>query len=186
MRTYPCSFEKTWAAAISSLSGKSFVLDSVSKDSGIITFSFVSPDPGEYLDCGRLDYSGNNGKTGREPESIAGTAPCSELIITDEMLRPVRARRTTRLEGKVNIVFSEAGKHTTKVQVVSRYDMTVKTQSLSVKTPYQSSASVIFTTGQEGVHDAGGALRCVSLYSLERDVLDAIEQQLAGVAAGRN
>ena len=55
VRTYPCSFEKTWAAAISSLSGKSFVLDSVSKDSGIITFSFVSPDPGEYLDCGRLD-----------------------------------------------------------------------------------------------------------------------------------
>jgi hypothetical protein len=176
---FPNSFETVWASAIASLTEKSFVLDTLSKDSRIITFSFSSLDPGEYLDCGQLTYINTGGIDGNGAKSIPGTAPMAELLVSTGMPRPAPARRTARLEGKANIIFSEEETRKTRVTVLARYVMSVRTETVAPgKVPYQKQGSVTLTTGQEGMHDGDEMTKCVSRYVLERTILDDISEKL--------
>lgn len=173
------SFETVWDATIASLTEKSFVLDTLSKDSRIITFSFSTLNPGEYLDCGQLIYINTGGIDGSGAKSIPGTAPQAELLVSAGLPRPVPARRTTRLEGKANIIFSKEEARKTQVTVLARYVMAVRTETTAPgKMPYQKQGSVILTTGQEGQHDGDEMTKCVSRYSLEKAVLDGIAEKL--------
>lgn len=177
-RVFDSGVNKTWDAAISSLTENFFSLTNVSKDSRIITIDFSAENPAEYIDCGTTTIETDNKKyVFKNAEKTAvyelpanrGSWPGTFSMI-----------RATSLQGKINIVFTEKASNQTAVTVTARLVLSAREEGReSVAGMYSAlgyvdhiktntySATTGTTTGE-----------CVSTYALEKKILDAIAEKL--------
>ena len=183
--TYDADLDRTWEAAIKSISEKFFVLDNIQKDSRILTLTFSAQNPNDYIDCGTVTYTLSGGASGNGPTTFPGAIANIPLSAPDGTPHPKPGVRTARLEGKINIVLSPEGKNMTRATVNVRYVMSLKYEGQryvhvgwnGMMMPYTTSSVMGFTTGQEGVSDSG-ILHCVTRYTLEKMILDGIKTKL--------
>jgi hypothetical protein len=98
------SFDETWQTLIEYAASTFFGLDNYEKDSGLLTLSFGSSNPSQFVD-------GGNWKS---------TSPKFEGNYVDYMARHLGGR----LDGKMNIVVVPIDDENTKVTVNARYVFT--------------------------------------------------------------
>ena len=119
---FGADINKVWDAAIKSIGEQFFVLDNIEKDSKIITLSFSVDNPEEYIDCGLLTYDNSGGMSGNGQTSFAGAAKYATFLRSDGTPHPKLFERRTKLEGKVNIIFSTEGKNKTRA-IINSHDI---------------------------------------------------------------
>jgi hypothetical protein len=180
---YDSNINKVWDAAIKSIGEKFFVLDNIEKDSKIITLSYVIDNPENYIDCGKMTVE-TKGMSNSGTYTFAGAQALATYYVGGpDNPHPQIVKRTTRLEGKANIIFSEEGKDKTKVVINARYVLSSKIETQrfvpvglsGYYMPVADSDIISFNTGQEGM---GQNLRCVTKYTLEKAILDGIKEKL--------
>lgn len=117
----PASFEKAWNATVGYLSGTDYTLDTVEKDSKIITLTTNFSEPSLYADCGQrtvttedkvytynladghsLYYMAAPNKGGFDPSTYPMT-------------------RRTNLDTSSKIFFTDMGGGKTKISIVTKY-----------------------------------------------------------------
>ncbi len=182
--SFNASFEKIWDAAVMSMQSGFFVVTHMDRQSGVIIAEFSVADPQEYIDCGKntVTTSGFGIKDADlEYEVAAKYVKYPEVLIYGE--GPTMIERRTSLAGKVNIFFTEDGKSTTRVTVITAYTFTVhksgvRTELVALhetKKPFFGSTTELFTTGQAG---GDPSVRCSTKYTLETRILDGIRDKL--------
>lgn len=180
-RTYNADINRVWAAAIASIGADFYVIDNISKESGIITLTFSVDEPADYIDCGIAEYS-NDGQVQR----IQKAKKRSTFLFGTGGAAPQMAKGSAQLEGKANIIFIENEKGKTTVTVNVKYIVTFTgsySQWIQVGLngfyqPVNWRGIVSFNTGQRGFAE-DGLTECVTMYTLEKKVLDRIAENLA-------
>lgn len=178
---YNAGINKVWDASIKTISEKFFVLDNISKESRIITLSFASDTPAEYVDCGQVTVTNSGGASGGSTYTFPGAQAYTEYKAASGGPHILPVMRRAKLNGKVNIVFSEEGENSTRIIVNTRYivDVTKNAQEMTPYGPrnYTARASTIFNSGQDGTSE-DGEMTCAAKFTLEKKILDDIKEKL--------
>ena len=184
-RVYSHNVEQVWDAAIKAVGEQFFVLDNIERDSKIITLSFSSQDPNSFVDCGKFTVTNSGGMSGKGVTSYYGAQSRAEFLVADDTPHPKPSSRTTSLSGKSNILVSSEGTTKTKVSVMTRYVLDVSFEGVryipvgfsGFNQSVRDSDVVSFNCGETGRSNKGSA-QCVSRFTLEKNILDAIEAKL--------
>lgn len=162
------TFDDTQKNIVSRLSKSFFVINNIEKESGIISISFSSDNPYEYIDCGELK-STIGGKTSQINLSRDQTYPWpyQQSIYTLEGT----VFRDVSLSGRVNIYIEQASSSTTEVNANTKYVVeTVESFSNNLgQSLNQLRNSVTFQTNTVGLLQN---IRCRSTGKLEEIILE--------------
>ncbi|WP_138922475.1 hypothetical protein [Hylemonella gracilis] len=165
--------EAVWTSSIPELGKKIFGVNTIDKSSGLLNITYTG-NPEEFIDCGRITSYVSNARGERTYDFPAAKAQQSYEIM-EQGGSLVFVDRRMSLEGKINLIFEEAGPTSTRVTVNTRYVVT-KTATVRYATnnfPQTTVESIVFNTG-------GGSMFplqtvCLATGALEREVLSAIK-----------
>jgi len=113
--------EVVWNVAVPALGKQFFVINNLDKSSGLMNLSY-SGDPENYIDCGRVISYVKNVRGERTYDFPGAKAEQTYEVMRQPDLFVVR--RKMSLEGRINLVFEDAGPDQTKVSVNTRYVVT--------------------------------------------------------------
>ena len=143
-------FSEAWAALISHAASSFFAIDQFEKDSGLMTLSFGSSDPAQFIDCGY--WSVQNGYSGNYASYVARTFDAT-------------------LSGKMNILVNVIDEQTSQVRVNARYIFSVPPNVWSFDTGGSDSENV----GTQAAYGTGSSIRtCKPTYEAENSILEAM------------
>lgn len=182
-RIFNASYDKVWKAAVDSIGKSFFVLENIEKDSGIMSLSFSSKNPSDFIDCGTTVDSGKlHGKDYSLSYSNTDTHLMKWLTLNDI---PVQCARGLKFNGKSNIIVNKISTDKTSVNVNTRYIVAL---TYTCSLPYQVGFNtfykeqsvnyeMVFTGNERGTFEQGG-MSCVSKKTLEKNILDNIEKHI--------
>lgn len=175
----PVGYDEAWRAMVAKLSESAFVIDTMDKDSGLITIAFSLSDATEYIDCGTL-HSWVKNLRGRREYTVANNSPRSEFEYFQNGTIAL-IRRTSQTSGKVNIFVSSVTKTRTRIKATAKFVFIRRasidtrefdSRDFSRKPPVEVLDDMSFVTGQEGRFANG--LTCRSTIKLESSYLTNI------------
>lgn len=162
-----------WNAMIPALGKQFFVINNLDKSSGLINISY-SGNPELYVDCGRVTSYVKNAR-GERTYDFAGASASQQYEIMNNAGLFMISRRLT-LEGRMNLIFEEAGPERTRITANTRYVLNreMQVQSASGTFPQTQRDSISFNSGQPASFPAardGRALECQPTGRFESEVL---------------
>lgn len=169
-------FAKAWDAYVAELSRSFYVINNISRDSGIINVSFSAQQPVEFIDCGYTTRTTRHPSIGSRDFRYA-TAGNADFLIGGQGNALWTMTRRTTLSGRANIYMARRGSGTL-LRVNAKYVWTVTVAGRSnTGGNYRDSFTVDFVSNQAGVStgpadDSGRQLTCHSLGVLERRLLE--------------
>jgi hypothetical protein len=173
-----------WTAVVSYLSQTAFAIDQISKESGLISIKFSEPDPRRAIDCGVLTTWVSNMR-GRRDYTVEGAQPQAEFEEYGKG-KLVGIERTVSLSGVINIfVLAVDEVHTTvrvNVRYVAQKRNVVHDRAAEIvdhAAPAVLSSTVAFNSGEIGEDDNGSPTRCVSRFTIEKQILSGVAADLA-------
>lgn len=158
-RTIHRSFDDTWSSLIEYASGTFFAIDNFEKESGLMTLSFGSNEPENFIDCGHMKAS-----------SLTRNV---DMPYVSYLVQNYGAR----LDGKMNVVVKAVDSGTTQVRVNARYVFSTLARA---DVPAQS--WVFDSGGQATIMVSGKASgtipsrTCRPTHEIETKLLDAIDR----------
>lgn len=182
-RIFNAPYDKVWKAAVDSIGKSFFVLENIEKDSGIMSLSFSSKRPSDFIDCGTTVDNGTlQGKEYSFPYTNTDTQIIKWMTINDI---PVQCLRKLSFNGKSNIIINKISTNKTSVNVNTRYIVMVNyTYSLPYQVGFNTfykdhivNAEMVFTGEEKGTFEQGGMI-CVSKKTLEKNILDNIQKHI--------
>ncbi|MCH5276368.1 MAG: hypothetical protein J1E80_00875 [Desulfovibrionaceae bacterium] len=183
-RTFDAPYDKVWDAAISSVGESFFVLENITRDSGIISITFLSKLPNNYIDCGIITDSGQLYGGKKHYLSFPGAeTPVKRILIFNA--QNSSTVRYVYLTGKINLIFKEKSKNSTEVKVNTLYivDITHEKSYIALGGPLSGTMQSIttehkttFTANEIGIFSDG--VQCRSRFTLEQQLLDGIQKML--------
>ena len=166
-------FNQTWKKLLTSLGSEFFVINNIEKDSGIINVSFSSDKPENYIDCGitTRTYSGIQGT-----EVFTYSTAGSGKYTTYQYPHTIHVKRTSSLEGRMNILLTPQGSSATNVTVNSKYILSIKQRgTLNNGHVITGDFTVDLTSKKPAViEDEMGGWTCKATGLLEKQVLDFV------------
>lgn len=172
--------DAVWDDAVAALGQRFFVINNLEKSSGLVNVSY-SGDPEKYVDCGTVTVvtKGPGGRTSTFKGAAADTIYMATAAIPPYgMPAPVRVRRQTSLEGRVNLIFESIDANRTRVTAATRYVLSRKISPDGNAMLQSSSDTASFNANEKGYFPAsfdGRALECVSTGALESSILDLVK-----------
>ena len=99
------NFEETWTSVVDFVNDSFFKIENLKKDSGLLTLSFGSKEPENFIDCGDFEYT---------------------LFFTGEEFKGsyidyVKSGLLAVLEAKMNINIQKIDKESTKISINTNY-----------------------------------------------------------------
>lgn len=170
--------DAVWNASVPELGKQFFVINNLDKSSGLINISYTG-DPERYIDCGRITSYVKNAQ-GERTYDFAGAKAQQSYEIMNPSVGLFLIDRRMNLEGRVNLIFEEAGPNTTRVTANTRYVAT-RTQiirNVANNLPQTYTHTISFNAGSSAFFPAnaqGQLPECVSTGALEREILSAIK-----------
>ena len=163
-----------WRKLITKLNQKSYIINSLEKDSGFLNFSY-NGDPEPHVDCGTVFYtvilaSGSTDYTFRGSQKQADYA----------IHRPPRLDRMHRvmtLEGRATIILQRLTEKTTSVSLNTRYTLTrsITATGINDRTRFRK-VDTTFNMGESTtLPGSPDPLQCVPTGQLERDILNLVK-----------
>lgn len=168
------SFNSTWEDAVDGLSQSFFVINNISKDSGIINVSFSTDQPSQYIDCGSTTWTSSHPARG-EQTWIYEVADDSSVWYGVEGTNHIGQRtRNTDLSGRINIFLKQISAKQTRIRTNIRYVLNIKVIEQGITAPHhgENTSTVTFSSGETGGSE--GDAQCVATGNLENEVLSAI------------
>jgi hypothetical protein len=170
------SRSEVWNTAVPQLGKKFFVINNLDKSSGLINVSY-SGDPENYVDCGHVTSYVKNARGERTYSFPAAKAHQNYEVMNANGLFQIS--REMKLEGRVNLIFEEISKNSTRVTANTKYvlERSINARNLANNFPITDHKSISFNTGNSALFPAGNdgrATKCISTGSLETDILNAI------------
>lgn len=144
-------FDTVWSRLVRSLSEDFFVINNVEKDSKIINVSFSTSTPDRFISCGYFERTFTNAR-GKQTYNYPA-ASSAKYTTTDNRNDLVTAIRTTKLEGRTNIVVGSSDKTSTSVNVNTKYVFATNFNFINVygAPAGSSNATLDFTSKQPGI-----------------------------------
>lgn len=166
-----------WNAMIPALGKQFFVINNLDKSSGLINISY-SGDPEAYVDCGRVTSYVKNAR-GERTYDFPGAIASKHYEVMNQSGLFLILRRMT-LEGRMNLIFEEAGPQRTRITANTRYVLNRerRVQHASSTIPVNLNDSLSFNSGQPASFPAGSdgrALECQPTGRFEAEVLSLIK-----------
>lgn len=163
------NFETTWNKLIKELSEDFFVINNVEKASGLINLSFSSKTPTSFINCGETKRTFISG--GKESAFEYRTSDSADYVTRSESGRVFSVKRTTSLDGRINILVSPE-KDGTGVLVNAKYVFTVSSEGHDLVGRYVGTDknTLDFSTKSAA---SNGVITCQSSGSIERRILHA-------------
>ena len=153
-------FDDVWKALIQHSASTFFSIDNFEKDSGLITLSFGSSTPSEYVDGGQWTASNFTGKYVDYLETIGQTS----------------------LDGKMNIIVMPINEKQTQVTVRARYIYSLKVRDASGRHGYDNMWS-FDTGGSDSVKVGHPAMGTTSATRTMKPTYKAEGEILKGISA---
>lgn len=154
------SFDKTWEALINYSASTFYGIENFEKDSGLLTLSFGSSNPSEYITGGLWEFIWMNNK------------------FSGDYVDYIDQYHRAELTGKMNIVVSEVDKSHTKIMVSARYVFAATIMSGNQR----GTTTWAFDSGKCGTitlanptKGTGNTRTICPTYKAEKEILDAIE-----------
>ncbi len=142
-------YEETWSSLISHAASTFFAIDEFEKDSGLMTLSFGTSDPGRFINC--------------------GTWSSSQYV--GEYVSFLARMQGGTLSGKMNILVRAISDDQSEVRVNARYIFIAPPDSWAFDTGGSASASV----GSQSAYGTGTTIRtCKPTYEAENSILAAM------------
>jgi len=137
--------EETWQAVIDYAGTTFFVIDNVAKDSGLMTMSFGSNNPGDFIDCGTWSFGNRSGPF--------------VLIVAQE-------GAPNALNGKLNVLVKEIAPGRSQITVKARYVYQVTDLN-------RATTTWAFNTGDRATNrmGLGNTVTCVPTGKVENDLI---------------
>ena len=144
-------FDDVWASIVDHASGTFFGIDNFERDSGLMTLSFGSGYPGDFVDCGTVDYVGE-------------TIPTIDYFLAPIFGAPLDS---TELGARMNIFVEDLGPDQTRVRVNARYSLAYTSRTL------RTNQTWTFSTGESDTQSLGQGqvITCQPTYLAERSIL---------------
>lgn len=143
------NFDTVWSALIEYISGSFFGIESFEKESGLLTLSFGSSDPSEFIDCGNVEVGNYNGPF----VDVFDTFPAAD----------------SRLTGKMNLFVKKIGLNKTKIFVKSRYVFFANDGAVSQTWSFDTNGSDTKSM------NALPSVTCKSTNKAEKTILEGID-----------
>lgn len=168
--------EEVWAAAVPALGKQFYVINNVDKGSGLINLTFSASNPDHYVDCGQFTVTVEGPRPSNVSFSGASADERYQAFLQGSGLAYIH--RKMALDGRVNLIFEEAGPRTTRVTANVRYTLTrtATVQRAAVPYPQTLSHSIGFNSGGRETFPAssGQPMQCMPTSALERHILSLI------------
>lgn len=178
-KIYNYSYDRVWDAVVKAVGSSYFVLENIEKDSGILSLSFSSQQPKNYIDCGHIREYGTIQMEKYELEYDGADSSVLRRVANPQGI-PCTAHRALSLSGKSNILVSKISKNKTQVMIRTRYIAELLyTVNIYGHLPEVIKNTIVFT-GKE-VGNVGGNknnMQCRSKGILESSIFESIEQRL--------
>lgn len=163
-------YAAVWDSLVKDLAKSFYVINNIDKESRIINVSFSSPDPEDYVDCGRAARTFREGdQVERYDYAVAGRS--SFKVAAPRQEHPAFSNfavltRTPQLEGRANIYLAPvAGSpNKTTVSVNTRYVLTVRVTAQAFAKHISGS---IHPRGQVPEHTQNFTFNTNSTYSID-------------------
>jgi hypothetical protein len=168
--TVIASRDKVWDSAIPKLSKQFFVINNLEKASGLISLSY-SGNPESYVDCGKIISYVKNLRGERTYDFPASKAEQQYEIMTSELFR---AYRKMSLEGRINLIFEEAGANETRITANIKYILS-RTFSISDALSHTNTQSDAISFNSGGSASFAGGTECTPTGKLEYEILQAVQ-----------
>jgi len=104
-QTIQMPFDAAWSKLVEHVSESFFVIDNVSKESGLLTLSYGADRPSRFIDCGIMDRTAGAG------------GPAWNGSYADYLA----VRQGASLGGKMNILMQPIDAASTKIRVTAKY-----------------------------------------------------------------
>ncbi|MFO7596157.1 MAG: hypothetical protein R6W92_07395 [Desulfocurvibacter africanus] len=172
--------DAAWEAAMAYLTGKSYDLGVVARDSRIIQASFTPAQPDALIDCGSVRTWVQEYWTRREYDFKASTSDVKYEAMDNKKL--TRYERTARLTGKATVLLTPLKNSRTRITVSASYQLTrdfVRRQENDDgdwQASLLSQARIEFTSSS-GAKDAKN-FQCFPTHALESEILAGIRAKL--------
>ena len=164
--------DEVWKDLIAGLGAEFFVINNLDKSSGFINVSY-SGDPQQYVDGGEYDFMVSNLRGKRDYRFPAAKANTEYEIFQNGILMTLT--RQLNLEGRINVIVTEVSRDRTKVQVNTRYILTlsVSGHDATGRPLRPSSSNITFNTGTSAHSSAGTVFRATG--ELEHSILAMVK-----------
>ena len=144
-------YDETWSSLINHAASTFFAIDQFEKDSGLMTLSFGSSDPGKFINCG----------TWSSPQYVG------------EYVSFLARMHGGSLSGKMNILVRAITDDQSEVRVNARYIFTASSNTWAFDTGGSASASV----GSQAAYGTDTSIRtCKPTYEAENSILEAMKK----------
>lgn len=165
--------DAVWNATVPELGKQFFVINNLDKSSGLINISYTG-DPEKYVDCGEVTSYVRNLRGERTYKFPASKAQQAYEVM-DKSGNLFFIDRKMSLEGRVNLIFEEVTKASTRITANTRYVLTrqITTQGVMSQIPHSSNDSISFNSNGKATFP--GDTECVATGKLEQDILSAVK-----------
>lgn len=165
--------EAVWNDSLAEFRRQAWVIDALDKASGSLTLSYKG-DPRDYIDCGRI-VSGERDERGRQKFNFPAASARQGYEVADKT-GIWRVERKLSAEGRVNLVFEEAGAGRTKVSATTVYMLhrELAVSNSARASPEVSTESIQLTGGRAVTFpgaELGAIVACIATGKLEREIL---------------
>ena len=150
-------FDEVWTDLIDHASATFFAIENIEKASGLITLSFGASNPGDYIDCGRIQASGLIASFG---------GPYVNYIV-----RSYRGQ----LNSRINIFVRSIDADTTAIRVNASYVFRGADERTGIDTWSFESGGHATIYVRAHIMGTNSARTCQPTYLAERIILDAME-----------
>lgn len=187
-RIFRASYDEVWKATVNSIGESFFVLENIEKDSGIMSLSFSTKKPDDYIDCGTITDFGQLPGNKKYEKTYNGADALVERTISAVQNQYNPCIRKLSLNGKCNILVQAIDKKTTKVIVNTRYIVDMNNTITyyvyvggftSIPKTETVNSQMAFTSNEVGAFsNVPQSMQCRSKFTLEKAILDRIETKI--------
>lgn len=168
--------EDVWNSSVPQLGKQFFVINNLDKSSGLINVSY-NGDPELYVDCGQVTSYVKNARGERTYQFPGARAQTAYEVMAPNGL--FTFQRKMNLEGRVNLIFEDAGSGTTRITANTRYVVTRQStvQAAAGGYPQTTTDNISFNSGGSASFPGSGenqGTECVSTGRLEEEILSAV------------
>ena len=168
--------DEAFSGAMAALGQRSFFVIHSDRAAGIIEAGYEG-DPELYVDCGSITFALSNEKGGTLRQFPASKARMSYEVIYGRS--PYFLERHMQLRAAVQLIFAAAGKRSTQVSAIARYEITRRIYTKRPDGTMQPMAVdvIAFSSGNSAALPQAmdsPTVRCGSTGRLERDALAAL------------
>lgn len=158
-------YDDAWVSLVNYISSSSFGIENFEKASGLLTLTFGSGNPSEFVDCGNFSIQFPN-------PALSFSGPYVDYL---------EQRFQGRLDGKMNIFIHSVSPSTTEIRVTTRYVLAAT--AINPATNYVENMQWVFDSGGSGTYyttnpTAGttSERQCRPTYKAEQTILEGIEK----------